>query len=107
MLLFHSPCPPHSNFSSSVFILPSLKDSTFCERDLQSLADSHGYLYNGKNKLVTPRNKELVAPKDNGRRQNLIRVQGRMLDPLSLAKECLKHSQFMTLEEELKTDKRD
>ena len=60
-----------------------------------------------KNKLIAPWNKELVVPKDNGRRQNLIRVQGRMLDPLSLSEECLKHSQFMILEEELKTDKRE
>ena len=62
---------------------------------------------NRKNKLVTPWNKELVAQKDNSRRQNLIRVQGRMLDPLNLSKECLKHSSFTILEEELKTDKRE
>ena len=60
-----------------------------------------------KTKLVAPWNKELVVPKDNNRRQNLIRVQEWMLDPLSLSEECLKHSQFMILEEELKTDKRD
>ena len=55
---------------------------------------------------MAPWNKELVVPKDNGRRQNLIRVQERTLNPLSLSEECLKHSQFTILEEELKTDKR-
>lgn len=41
-LSFNSPCLC-KKFSSSFFILPSLKDSTFCNKDLQSQANSYGY----------------------------------------------------------------
>lgn len=63
MLLFHLSSPPCSKFSFSLFIVPSLKDSTSYNKDLQTLAGSHGYqrktgsvllLLKGRRLLSTP-----------------------------------------------------